>query len=851
MQDSRELKMGEHSGFFGLSSQSALDRLERIGPNELPTRKARTFFHILVEILKEPMVFLLLAGGGIYLILGDQQEAISLIAFLVLILVMTVVQERKTEKALEKLRDLSSPRALVIRDGKKIRIPGRQVVPDDLIVVTEGDRVAADARIVSSTDLQVDESLLTGESLPVIKQSEKKIGSSEALLSPEVLYAGSTVVRGQGLAQVMATGIQTELGKIGKSLEQVTSETTYLQKETRKLVRILAAIATVLCVFVVIMFIWTRQDILGGILAGLTLAMAILPNELPAVLLIFLATGAWRLSQRHVLTRKIPAVETLGATTVLCVDKTGTLTLNRMSIQSFWREGKSYTIDPHSSNTLPEAVHELIEYGILASRRDPFDPMERAFHFTGNEYLSGTEHLHSDWTLLKEYPIRENLLAVSYAWKPGKERGSIIGAKGAPESMIDLCHLSKDKALEIQKAISQMASSGLRVLGVARAFSESRLPSDQHDFEFEFIGLIGLADHVRSDVPKAIQECRTAGVRVMMITGDHPETARSIATQIGLPSPENVITGPEFEKLTEKELETQLKTVSVFSRMLPDQKLRLVTALKKMGEVVGMTGDGVNDAPALKNANIGIAMGQRGTDVAREAASLVLLEDDFSSIVAAIRLGRRIFSNLRNAFSYLLAIHVPITLVSIIPIVFKLPLILFPIHIAFLHLVIEPACTFVFEAEPESEETMKQSPRKSDEPLFRWERAKRCLLQGLWVSAVVLSVFLISLARGQGEEEARALTFTTLIIANLGLILNYRSWSETALVSLRRSNRVFIGICLCSVVLLIVVLFVPLLRSLFRFSFLHPIDLLICCVAGFFSVIGFNVKKWFRSCRAT
>lgn len=841
------MPQSSESEVLGLSSQQALDLLETVGPNELPSQKTRSFLHILHEILREPMVFLLLGCGVIYFILGDPQEALSLIAFLTLIVIITLRQETKTERALEALRDLSSPRALVIREGKKIRIPGAWVVPGDILVLNEGDRVAADAEILSCVDLHADESLLTGEALPVLKHPRLKKGAHDlkivSLSSPDRVYAGTTLVRGQGVAQVFATGIRTELGKIGKSLEKGTIEMTSLQKETRKLVRLLAQIAIGLCLWVMAAFAWTRRDVLGGILAGLTLAMAILPNELPAVLLIFLTTGAWRLSQRQVLTRRVSAVEILGSTTVLCVDKTGTLTLNRMSIQALWKQGQLYELNRLQRQELPEELHELVEYGILASRREPFDPMERAFHTTGFEYLKGTEHLHSDWVLSKEYPISDNLLAVSYAWRPGRDHGFVVSAKGAPEAIIDLCHLKPEVDSVIESAVGELASKGLRVLGVARAYSKDPLPSQQHDFDFEFLGLIGLADPVRPGVLEAIAECRSAGIRVMMITGDHPETARSVARQIGFSSTEEVITGPELEGMSEAELEGRLKTTHLFSRMLPVQKLKLVTILKKQGEVVGMTGDGVNDAPALKYAHIGIAMGQRGTDVAREAASLVLLNDDFSSIVAAVRLARRILLNLRNAFSYLLAIHVPITVLSIVPIAFRLPLILFPIHIAFLHLVIEPACTLVFEAESECGDVMKRPPRRADQPLFQREIVKKSLLQGLWVAAVVLAVHLIALWRGQGEAEARTLTFTTLMVANLGLLLNNRSWSESALVSLRRSNRVFGWISLGSLILLGMVLMIPSLRMIFKFSVLHPVDLLICAGAGLASVAWFDFWK--------
>ncbi|MDD1760293.1 MAG: HAD-IC family P-type ATPase, partial [Methanothrix sp.] len=698
---------------IGLSEAEASELLEKLGYNELPSAKPRSIFAIALEVLKEPMFLLLVAGGLIYLLLGDIQEALILLAFVFVVMGITLYQERKTERALEALRDLSSPRALVIRGGVHKRIAGREVVPGDLIFLSEGDRVPADAELLYCTNLSADESLLTGESVSVRKSCSD---GSNAMAQPggddlPFVYSGSLIVQGQGAALVKATGSGTEIGKIGKALQSVESEKTALQKQTSKLVQKLALLGLALCTLVVVVFGVTRNDWLQGLLAGITMAMAVLPEEVPVVLTIFLAMGAWRISQNGVLTRRVPAVETLGAATVLCTDKTGTLTENRMTVKMVFANGQYYSID-ELVGTLPDDIHEVVEYSILASENDPFDPMEKAFKQLGEDYLKRTEHIHKDWSPVKEYSISRNLLAMSRVWRSTDGSEFIIATKGAPEAIMDLCHLDESSCQNLTENIRTMAKKGLRVLGVARArFKETDLPQGQHDFEFQFLGLVGLADPVRAGVADAIKECYDAGLRVVMITGDYPDTAQAIAREIGLKYADKVLTGPQMELLSDDDLRECINNVNIFSRVVPEQKLRLVNALKANGEVVAMTGDGVNDAPALKAADIGIAMGGRGTDVAREAASLVLLDDAFSSIVQAVRQGRRVFDNIKKALSYILAIHVPIAGMSLIPVLLQWPLVLLPVHVVFLELIIDPACSVVFEAEPEEEDVMLRQPR--------------------------------------------------------------------------------------------------------------------------------------------
>lgn len=836
----------------GLSEEKALSILKEEGYNELPSTKKRSIFTILFEVVREPMFLLLIASGTIYLILGSLDEALMLLGFVFFIIGITFYQERKTERTLEALRDLSSPRALVIRGGEKKRIPGREVVKDDILILEEGDRVPADAVVLSCSHLLINESLLTGESVPVRKVP---CGGVMDIHRPggdglPSVYSGTLVVQGQGIAQVQSTGLNTEMGKIGKRLETLEEEDTSLQKETRTLVRNFALAGVFLCFVVIVVYGVTRLDWLNGFLAGITLAMAILPEEIPVVLTIFLALGAWRISKKKVLTRRSHAIQDLGSASVLCVDKTGTLTLNQMSVHKIFANGDFYDINPEKQDCLPENFHELVEFSILASQRDPFDPMEKAIKSLGEDTLSDTEHLHDDWTIVREYPLSGELLAMSHVWKSPDGEDYIIAAKGAPEAIADLCHLNEIDTQEVLKNIKFMADDGLRIIAVAKShFKQSGLPVKQHDFTFEFLGLIGFIDPVRPGVRDAVQECYDAGLRVVMITGDYPGTARKIAEQIGLSPRGHVITGDELDDMDDEKLKKDINDVNIFARVVPEQKLRLVNALKANDEIVVMTGDGVNDAPALKSAHIGISMGDRGTDVAREASSLVLLNDDFSSIVDAVRMGRRIFDNLKKAVAYIFAVHIPIIGMSLIPVFFNLPLVLLPVQIVFLELIIDPSCSIVFEAEPAEANVMNRPPRSLKEPLFDRKTIVLSILQGISVLIIVLSIYTIALYQGSGDMEARTLSFTTLIVANIGLILTNRSWSRTIFATLHSPNKALWWVIGGAFLFLGLVLYTEPLRNLFGFSVLNLGDLLMCLIAGFLSILWFEALKYIGKLR--
>ncbi len=837
------------TGFTGLSEEDARRNIAEDGPNEIASQEKRGLFAIVIEVVREPMFLMLVAAGALYLLMGSPGDALMLLGFVFVVMAITIIQERRTERALDALRDLSSPRALVIRGGVRSRIAGREVARGDILVLAEGDRVPADAILRRAINLSVDESLLTGESVPVRKAPSADAKNLERPGGDDLpsVYSGTLVTAGQGIAEVVNTGVRTELGKIGNALQQIQPEATGLQKETGRLVRTLAVAGLAACGLVVVVYALTRggtaQVWKEGLLAGIAMAMAILPEEFPVVLTIFLALGAWRISRSRVLTRRMPAIETLGAATVLCVDKTGTLTQNQMTLKKLSIGGRTAVLGADAGD-LSEEFHELLENAILASKRDPFDPMELALQAAGDRLLMQTEHLHPEWALLREYPLTPQLLAVSQAWTVDAVGNVVVASKGAPEAIAELCRLSPERRASVASEAAALAAEGLRVLGVASArIRADRLPGKHGELELQFVGLVGLEDPLRATVPAAVAECRTAGIRIVMITGDYPATAQNIARQAGLENPDKVITGPELEGMSDEELAKQIGEVQVFARVVPAQKLRIVMALKANQEIVAMTGDGVNDAPALKAAHIGIAMGGRGTDVAREAASLVLLDDDFSSIVAAVRLGRRIFDNIKKAISFIFAVHVPIAGLSMLPVFFSdWPMLLFPVHIVFLELIIDPSCSLIFEAEEAEANVMNRPPRNANERLFSLATVGWAVLEGLSVLAACLGVFLFS-RTSQQPDAARALTFLTLVVSVLIIILANRSWTRGILSMMRVPNTALWWVAGGTTAFLALVLFVPAAQHLFHFAPLRARDMALSFGAGVACMMWFELLK--------
>ena len=834
--------------FSGLTENEVKTRVARDGYNELQGNKSKNFWAIMFGVIKEPMFLLLVACGTLYMTLGNIEEGFMLLGFVFVVMGIEFYQERKSEKALDALKDLASPRALVIRNNTEIRIPGREVVCDDIIVLQEGDRIPADATVLTSVNLLVDESLLTGESVPVRKHDWA--GESDDIQpggdDQPFVYSGSMVVQGNGLAKVTHIGMNTQIGKIGKSISEAEESPSRLKKEISLLVKRLTIIGGILFVVVIALYTLTRGNLLQGFLAGITLAMAMLPEEFPVVLTIFMAVGAWRISKKRVLTRRPNAIETLGSATVLCTDKTGTLTENKMKVTKLYNKEDYWTTK--NANDFPEEYHNIIEYGILSSQINPFDPMEKAINNIGESFLKGTEHLHADWEMVKEYSLSKELLAMSRVFRSKSSNQLVIAAKGAPEAIFELCHLSAGVQEKYAEAVQTMASEGLRVLGVAKSsVPESRLPEIQHDFDFEFVGLIGLSDPIRPQVPQAVKECYKAGIRVIMITGDYPVTAQNIAKEIGLKNYSECITGAELAEMDETMLSERIKTIDVFARVVPEQKLKIVNALKRNNEVVAMTGDGVNDAPALKTANIGIAMGEKGTDVAREASELVLMDDNFGSIVEAIKMGRRIFDNLQKSLGYIFAIHVPIAGLALIPVFFAgFPLILFPVHVVLLELIIDPACSVIFEAEQAEKNVMSRPPRKITGAFFGSKKILISCFQGVCILIATLGVYFVTLKIMRYEEgEVRAMTFATLIFANIATILTNRSWNLSIFTILRTPNKTVKWVVGGAILFILLALTVPFLQGLFQFTPIGIWKIFLTFIIGISTMIWFEIYKRF------
>jgi Ca2+-transporting ATPase len=795
----------------GLSTSEAKIKLAEAGYNELASARPKNIRQIATEVMREPMFLLLISCGVLYIILGDYREGIIMLFTIFIIIFITFYQYRKTERALDALKRLSSPRALVLRNGVESRIPGREVVPDDILILNEGDRIAADAIILDSLNLTIDESLLTGESLPVLKTVKSELTDTKGLV-----FSGTLVVQGKAVAKVKATGFNTAFGKIGISLKTIEQGETSLQKEMKALIRNLFLAAILISVAIIIIFYLTRGNFIKSLLNGLAAAMAILPEEFPVVLTVFLALGAWRLSKRNILTRKPSAIETLGSATVLCSDKTGTITQNKMEVAAMYNGNEIFYLDSIPENN--GRISEIISKAHYASQTGSVDPMEIAIRHAHERFTSKNK---SEYRLIKEYPLTRELFAMTRVVEDLAENTISVSAKGAPESIFSLCQLNEKETAKHLKAVQTMAEQGYRVIAVASALQQKEnLPEKQNEFEFSFNGLIGLEDPVRPEVPQAIKECNEAGVKVIMITGDFPATAKSIATQIGLTQEGNIITGSELTQMSDDELKKKITGTTIFARVVPEQKLRIVQALKATNEIVAMTGDGVNDAPALKAAHIGVAMGNKGTDVAREASSLVLLDDNFASIVSAIRSGRRIYDNLQKAMSYILAIHVPIIGLTLLPaFLTTIPILLMPLHIVFMELIIDPVCSIAFETEQEEKGIMNRPPRKPDEDFFGSRKIKYSLFGGLLLLTVVVGVYFISLNEGHTEGEVRAIAFSTLIIGNIFLIVTNLSKTRSVLSIIAEKNFTVMFILLSAFILLLFIIFIPGLQQVFSFQF--------------------------------
>ena len=828
--------------YSGLTSTIATARLQAEGPNALPRAARRSIVRIVLDVLREPMFALLVAGGAVYFALGDAQEAIILLIFATFSVSIAVAQDLRSERVLAALQTLASPHALVIRDGAQQRIPSRDVVRGDIIIVSEGDRVAADAAVRETTDLRLDESALTGESVPVAKSTAPD--NAETLPPPggdglAYIYAGTLVVGGQGLAEVLATGPRSQIGAIGVSLADIQPVPSRTQREVHRLVRVWALVGLATSVAAVVLYGTLRGGWLDALLAGIALGMSMLPEEFPLVLTVFMVMGAWRISRVRVLTRQSSAIELLGAASVLCTDKTGTLTQNKMEISRLATRTAILTPTPGAA-PLPAAFAEVVRCGALASPRATQDPMELAFHALWDPIAPEED---APGTLERSYGLRPGLMAMSQAWRTA-DGGAHVACKGALEAVFQLCRMEDGPADDIRQRADAMAKLGLRVLGVAQTDLDAgaKLPDDHLDLKFDFVGLVGLSDPLREEVPAAIRECRAAGIRVVMVTGDYPTTAAAIAEHAGI-NTTHVLSGDEVARMDDSALALALRGTDVCARIAPLQKLRIVKALQTNGDVVAMTGDGVNDAPSLKAADIGVALGGRGTDVAREAASIVLLNDDFTSIVRTVRLGRRIYDNLRKAISYIMAVHIPIAGLALIPLIFGLPVLFFPIHIAFLEMIIDPICSLAFEAEHEEHDVMNRPPRPREQRLFTRGMIIWSVVQGFTVLAFVSGLYAMTLYRDMAAEDARALAFVALVVANGGLILVNRFFNRSVRAMLTGGNRVLALVLAAITIALALVLLWSTARTLFQFGPLHPNDLALAVGTGVAVFFVLNAAK--------
>ncbi|MFZ4604694.1 MAG: cation-translocating P-type ATPase [Caulobacter sp.] len=819
----------------GLDELEAATRLAEEGPNALPPPAARGLVRIIIETMREPMFLLLVGAATLYLFLGDLAEGLFLMGGALATIGLVVLQEARSERALAALRDLSQPHARVIRAGVERLIEARDLVPGDIVLIGEGERLPADGLLVAGDVLSVDESALTGESAPVSKRPLEDGEQPDPDRPPgdeagPDLYSGTLVVGGQAVARVSRTGPRTALGRIGVSLAAIVDEPTPLQKTAGRLVTWLGVMAIGFCAVVVVAYGLLRGDWVAGTLAGITVAIALIPEEFPMVLAVFLALGAWRLATHKVLVRRGAVIEALGGATVLCVDKTGTLTENRMRVARLWTETEDRAVAADGPGDGDCAA--LLNTAGQASAVHPVDPMDRAVRDLLTAPEAGLEPE-------RVWPLRPERMAVIQVWRgPGETRTA--AAKGAPEAIFGLCRLAPAEAARLTAVVTRFAAEGLRVLGVAACAVEGPFPDDPGAAPFRFEGLVGFLDPVRPDVPAALAEAAAAGISVVMITGDHPATALAIAAAAGIDVSGGVLLGPEIAALSPEALAARLPGVRVFARIAPEQKLLIVEALKTAGEVVAMTGDGVNDAPALEAAHIGIAMGKKGTDVARESADLVLMDDRFASIVGGVKLGRRIFVNLRKALIYVTAIHVPIAGLALIPVVLGLPQLLFPMHVVFLELVIDPVCAMVFEAEPGSATAMQRPPRRRNEALFGPTQIGLALLQGLGVLAGVLGLYLWGLAH-LSEPEARGLAFLALVTGNLVLALADASTSGARLFAPHR--RIYWAIAAAATAAMAVVLGVPVIASVFKVAPSAPPLLALALATGLVAGGWFGVAR--------
>lgn len=816
----------------GLTNEQVNLARQKFGLNKLDYKKENGFLAILKSIVKEPMTILLLVAASIYFISGQTGDGIFLIAAIIFITSISLYQDSRSKNALEKLKDLSQPNCKVIRNGSIEEIKSEDVVVGDSLMVEEGASIPADGSIVQSNDFSVNESILTGESFAVFKDKTKE---------DKFIYSGTTVVSGLAIATVTAIGNKTKLGEIGKSLESIQEEKTPLELQITNFVKKMAITGGIVFLIVWAINYWNSQDLLNSLLQSLTLAMSILPEEIPVAFTTFMALGAWRLMKTDIVVKQMKTVEALGSATVICTDKTGTITENKMSLAKLFLLSSNKITQPN--DPLTEDEKRLVTLAMWASEPIPFDPMEVALHQAYTAIIQQDER--PNYQLIHEYPLGGQPPMMTHIFADGN-KNRIIAAKGAPEALMNVSNLSATDKQQIHSAIELLATDGYRVLGVGVSnFTGADYPAKQQDLSFQFIGIVAFYDPPKKNIQKVLEDFYQAGIAVKIITGDNAATTTAIAKQIGFRGYENTISGDELMKLEEEELKNCVVEKDIFTRMFPEAKLKIINALKASHQIVAMTGDGVNDGPALKAAHIGIAMGKKGTEIAKQAASLILLKDDLSKMVIAVAMGRKIYTNLKKAIQYIISIHIPIILTVFIPLAlgWVYPNIFSPIHIIFLEIIMGPTCSIIYENEPMEKNTMLQKPRALTTTFFNWKELSISILQGLIITVGTLFVYRYSVMNGYGEALTRTMTFTVLIAANIFLTLVNRSFYYSVLTTLKYKNHMVLFIISITTALVGLILFVKPITAFFEFETLNGLQLLICIGIGFCSVVWVEILK--------
>ncbi|MDU4752753.1 MAG: cation-translocating P-type ATPase [Clostridium butyricum] len=818
----------------GLNSEEVEKLQKKYGMNELVIQEKPNMLKKFLGVFKEPMFLLLLIATTVYFLLGAPKDGAIMLVFVGFVASITFIQEWKTEKTMNALKDLTSPKVNTLRDGKNILIKSTELVPGDVVFLSEGERIPADCIVLEPSNFSVDESILTGESEYVMKVSTTQSEKSTDYWKKDILYAGTLCVFGKCTAIVKFTGINTEYGKIGKAISEAKDEPTPLQKKVSILVKNIAIAGVILCISVMVASYFYSFNILNSILSGISLAMAIIPEEFPVVLTVFLSMGAYRLAKNNTLMRKISAVETLGSATVLCVDKTGTITQNKMKVNSIYSDGRIFNNEDLKNQ-------ELSDLMVLSCEKDPYDPMEKAILEAAN--LSQLETLYKyDLSKKIAFDSKTKRMANIYI----KDNKYYVAVKGSAETVLGLCNLDKETMDEINIEIDKMASNGLRVLALAHCTSE-KVYEDLECYELTFKALVGLQDPPKEGVEEAIKLCKKAGIRVVMITGDYSKTAMAIGEEIGLKFTDKVIVGNEIDSLSENELCEVVKSCDVFSRVIPEQKMKIVKALKKNGEIVAMTGDGVNDAPALKSADIGIAMGQRGTEVAKEAAHMILMDDNFTTIVKSVKDGRRVYDNIRKAMVYILIIHIPIAAMAMFAPLFNLPPLLLPMHIMLLELIIDPTCSIVFEGEPAEANIMENPPRPPQEPLLTRNLTIKVVLQGVVMFLAAFMPFHYMIDLGISSEYARSFSLITFIVANVTLVLVNRSNTELLYHLIKeKGSKVRLIVNSMALIMVFAIVYIPILNGFFRTEKIGIYPLIFAIVLGFISTGWWEIVKIIR-----